>query len=163
MKAQNSLATALFVASLAGCQPAPQATLVKPETINLTDAIKQIVDALNTAHANAKTTGHYVGLDVCTATVSLTLGVTGTSANGAGGTLSVAVPPVSLGVNGSTEQTLVENRANVITLALVTPACNPGGTLGTVNPDKVVQLAKENQEVRAVGMTYMLTAPPPRQ
>ena len=158
MIGRSILVATLLIVSLAGCQSAPQATLVKPAAINLSDAIQQIVSALNAANAKATTTHHYVGLDVCTATVALTLGATGTSASGAGGTLSVAVPviPVSIGVNASTQQTLVENRANVITLVLVTPACNPAGTLGTVNPGKVLQLATENRKIRKEGLTDML-------
>jgi len=158
MNARNAFAATLLVVGVAGCQSAPQATQINPATINLADALKQITDALNGAAVNAAVSHQYVGLDICTATVALTLGVTGTSNTKGGGTLSVAVPviPVSAGISASTEQTLVENRGNVITLNLVTPACNPGGTLGTLNPGKVAQLAAENPKVREEGQTMML-------
>ena len=91
-------------------------------------------------------------------TVALTLSATGTSDNKAGGNLGVGPPviPVTIGVNLSTQQTLVEGRSNTITLFLTTPACNPAGTLGTTNPGKVVALARANKEVRDRGLTPYL-------
>ena len=146
---------AVLASALAGCQSATKATLVEPATINLTDALKQIRSSLNAAAADARADRQHVGLDICTATVALTLSATGTSDNKAGGNVGVGPPviPVTIGVNLSTQQTLVEGRSNTITLLLTTPACNPGGTLGTTNPGKVVALAKANSEVRERGYT----------
>ncbi len=64
--------------------------------------------------------------------------------------------PVSLGLSGSSENTLVANRGNVITLNLVSPACNPTGTLGTTGTAaKVEALAKANAAVRKSGFTFL--------
>lgn len=144
------LTAILIAAALTGCNSAPKATLVEPATINLTEALKQIHESLNAAAEQTTADGKHTGLDICTATVALTLSATGNSVSAAGGGVGVGPPviPVTLAVNLSTQQTLTDVRGNVITLVLTTPGCNPAGTLGTVSPGKVIQLANANKGVR---------------
>jgi hypothetical protein len=149
MLKRSWIAAALAAGLLPGCttlapqQPAP--------TVGLSQALTDTIDALAAAKARWAETDQHSGMDVCSLTATFNVSSQAVTNNKGGVTLGITQSslPVTLGGSGSHEVATTQAQGNTITLVLTTPACNPAGTLGTINPDKVGDLARQNALVRA--------------
>lgn len=159
---------------LTACNGGSQSVVAQPSNITLAQALVDTVDAMAAARAEdqgilkngfptvvpskekgGKPETQYVrvpaiGVNPCTITVQFNIAASGTSAVGQQVTLAAAgkVVPVSGGVTLSNTNSTSANRGNQVTVAFVSPACNPSGTLGTSSPSSVTLLERENEAAR---------------
>lgn len=145
-------ATALVVSA---CTNAVQSVVNNPSEITLDRALKETITALQNARAHADTYRHPdgsrdpIGLNACS--VQAVFNVTAGGADRQGLVLNVGAPagaPVTVGLQGSIEQSATATRGNVVTVLFTSPACNPPNTLGSGRPDQLVTLQRQIDMVR---------------
>ena len=145
--------------ALAGCGNSATAVVDKPSDITLDSALASTVQAIYSSRkvsaelAAAEPDHIPLGMNVCTTTAVFNIAAGGTHTGTLNGT--VGTPSnlyVSASVSGGVSDTQTANRGNQITVQFVSPACNPSGTLGTANPEKLTLLQQEIEAARDPGL-----------
>lgn len=160
-----SLRTAAAIAACivaAGCASSTPATVAEPPKITLTDALTDVVAALNAARAKSETYPEQIGLNPCSVTAVFDVAAKATDS----GTYTLGVSagppgiPVSVNAGGEWSQAAEGTRGNQVTVVLMNPSCLPGGSLGATKPDQIVQAQDQITRARGAG-SYLLTRPGP--
>ena len=154
MKRFQAAATILSLLVVGACNNAADEVVDRPSNITLQQALTDTVDALYAASQESREKHRQhpdtsIGMNPCTLTATFNIAASGTSTTGiSGGASTPAIAPATLNLSLSHSETATGSRGNQVQVTFNSEACNPGGTLGTTSPEKVVLLQREAEAAR---------------